>query len=89
VTEDILPDDDAQARYFGLVVLALHDIAAMQKLGLMTMPYGAEVMDDDEANAVIDVLEDRGFCYSDGEIAEKGWELILQWQGYYEVRHGR
>jgi hypothetical protein len=82
----ILPEDDAQARYFGLCVLALDHIALLQAVGLLEQPDGCLVIEDDVVALVELELDRRGFNYSDQEVAEKGWELIHQWVGHYEVK---
>jgi hypothetical protein len=85
VEGNVLPVDDAQARYFGLCTLALADIAMMQDLGLLTKPDGVPVISDDVVDQVLRECDRRGFYYSDNEVAEKGWELVKQWAGFYEV----
>jgi hypothetical protein len=81
----ILPEDDAQARYFGLCVLALEHIALLQAVGLLEQPDGCLVIEDDVVALVDLEIGRRGFHYSDDEIAEKGWELLNQWAGHYRV----
>jgi hypothetical protein len=81
----LLPDDDAQARYFGLCTLALGDIAWMQDLGLLIMPDARRVIEDAVVGRIQRECRMRGFNYSHREVAEKGWELVRQWAGFYEV----
>ena len=80
-----LPDDDTQAAYFGLCTLALAHIAWMQDLGLLAMPDGTAVIENDAVDRIARECRERGFDYSSDTIAEKGWELIRQWAGFYDV----
>ena len=81
----MLPDDDAQARYFGLCTLALAHVGWMQDLGLLTMPDGKRVIEDSIVDRVQRECRARGFYYSDDEVVGKGWTLIRQWAGFYDV----
>jgi hypothetical protein len=79
VGSHLLPEDDAQARYFGLCVLALQEIALMQDLGLMARPHEAELINPRRAREMVLELEARGFYYSDAEVARKEQDFIDDW----------
>jgi len=77
----MLPDDDSLARYFGLCVVALDDIAQMQRWGFLTMPNNKLVIEHDETLEVVQECVDRGFFYSEEELDRKVWDFIQQWMG--------
>ena len=81
----MLPRDDAQARYFGLITLALSEIGGWQDIGLLLMPEGERIIDEDVVDAIARECRKRGIYYTDAEVVGKGRELIRQWAGFYDV----
>jgi hypothetical protein len=75
----LLPEDDAQARYFGLCVLALEEIAMMQDLGLLPRPNKLPLVRPRAAQRLIAELDARGFYYSDDEVTRKEADFIDGW----------
>jgi hypothetical protein len=84
VTSFLLPEDDAQARYFGLVTLALEEIGRMQDWNA----FGNEVdsyermIDADHAEQVKRELDARGFYYSQAEVVDKENDFMIPWLIY-------
>ena len=71
-----LPDDDAQARYFGLVIAALKEVSFLQSLGVVELYNGRKVINESDAGAIMDECHSRGFRYGDLEVSEKSAEFI-------------
>lgn len=77
--DEVLPADDAQAWYFGLCAIALHEVAVMVDFGFVR-PQPQVLIDDDIAEVVIGECERRGFSFTDEEVNDKCWDFIQQWE---------
>jgi len=75
----VLPDDDSQARYFGLCIAALQETALLQGMGLVPLFGGQSAIDREAAEVIMAECGRRGFVFGDLEVSEKSAEFIELW----------